>query len=129
MNQAKTAIDVYRKDIAPTLHGRQLFVRQQLVAFIDEFGQSPTALELLRFVAAQFPQRTFDCNSIRPRLRECWEQGWVKHGEKRTCAVSGKVVLTWQASTPKPPDIVPIPQRLNLEVSSDHTATGGSHGS
>ena len=114
MRQARTAIDVYRQDIEPTLHGRQLFVREQLEQFIDHFHIEPTALELVRFVASQFPQRQIDVNTIRPRLFEMEQQGWVQHGPKRSCSVSAKTVYTWQLSRPQPPVIEPIPQRLNF---------------
>lgn len=114
MKQAKTAVDVYRADIEPTLHGRQLFVRQQLEAFIAEYSQAPTALELVRFVASKFPQRMVDVNTIRPRLFEMEQQGWVEHGEKRQCAISGKKVYTWEPSTPRVPLPEPIPQRLEF---------------
>ena|SRR5688572_18147981 len=114
MKQAETARTVYREDILPTLHGRQLFVRQQLEAFLAEYQQAPTAKELLVFIASRFPQREFDLNSVRPRLTEMCEQGWVGHGEKRLCSITGKRVWTWTLSTPKPPTLEPIPQRLEF---------------
>lgn len=103
MRQAETAAAVYHEDIVPTLHGRQLFVRQQLEAFIETYTETPTSSELLRFICAQFPHRSFDPNSVRPRLTEMHEQGWVRHADKRRCAVTGKRVFTWACATPRPP--------------------------
>lgn len=114
MKQAETAKAVYRQDIQPTLHGRQLFVRQQLETFLVEYSQAPTALELVRFVGSKFPQRLVDVNTIRPRLFEMEQQGWVGHGEKRLCTISGKKVYTWEPTTPKPPALEPVPQRLEF---------------
>lgn len=115
MRQADTAKAVYHQDIEPTLHGRQLFVRQQLVAFLDQYKQEPTAKELLVFIASRFPQREFDLNSVRPRLTEMEEQGWVCHAGKRLCTVTNKRVYTWGPSTPKPPQLhEPVPQRLEF---------------
>lgn len=114
MKQAATARAVYHADIVPTLHGRQLFVRQQLVSFIDRYGQDPTALELVRFIASQFPQRLIDVNTVRPRLHEMAEQGWVSASQKRRCSVSAKTVYTWRPSEPRVPLPEPIPQRLQF---------------
>lgn len=113
MKQAATAVACYR-ELQPSLHGRQLFVRQQLEAFIDHYKQEPTAKELLVFVASRFPQKDFDLNSVRPRLTEMHEQGWVCHAGKRLCTVTNKRVYTWGLSTPKPPALEPVPQRLNF---------------
>jgi hypothetical protein len=114
MKQASTAIAVYHESIEPTLQARQVFVREQLVQFIQQVGLHPTALELLRFIASQHPQHRFDANSVRPRLTEMHAQGWVEHSGKRTCAVTGKLVLTWRPSTPRVPLPDPIPQRLTF---------------
>lgn len=108
MRQASTAAAVYHEDIQPTLHGRQLFVRQQLAAFIEKYADTPTASELLRFICASFPHRSFDPNSVRPRLTELHEQGWVRHANKRRCAVTAKRVYTWACATPQ----VPEPERV-----------------
>jgi len=113
MRQASTAIASYR-DLVPTLHGRQLFVRQQLVSFIATYQQDPTALELVRFIAAQYPQRLIDVNTVRPRLHEMKDQGWVQASDKRPCSVSHKRVYTWHPSEPRVPLPEPIPQRLNF---------------
>lgn len=113
MKQAPTAIAVYH-ELEPTLGKRQIFIREQLEAFLVEYEQAPTALELLRFIAARFPLRQFDCNSVRPRLNEPEKFGWVAHGKKRLCTVTGKKVWTWTLSTPKPPTLEPVPQRLNF---------------
>lgn len=110
-----TSAQVFHEDIEPTLHGRQLFVRQQLEAFIAEYSQAPTALELVRFVAATFPQRQVDVNTIRPRLFEMEQQGFVGHAAKRKCTISGKTSYTWEPTTPKPPQRPePVPQRLPM---------------
>lgn len=116
MRQAQTAVYVYRQDVQPTLHGRQLFVRQHLVGFIERLRYSPTSLELVRYVASQYPQRLVDVNTIRPRLKEMADQGWVRHGEKRRCSISKKNVYTWEPSEPKPPAPIrePEPQRLEF---------------
>lgn len=115
MRQVSTAIAVYHQDIQPSLHGRQLFVRQELDAFIQQYDQAPTALELLRFVASRHLERHFDPNSVRPRLTEMWEQGWVAHGSKRECSISGKTVFTWVLSKPRAPTLTePEPQRLRF---------------
>lgn len=111
MKQRDTARAVYR-EIEKTLHGRQLFVRQQLVWFIREFATHPTALELVRYIASQFPQRLIDVNTVRPRLHEMVEQGWVKASEKRLCSISQKRVYTWAPSEPRVPLPEPIAQRL-----------------
>lgn len=111
--QVATAIAVYR-ELEPQLHGRQLFVRQQLELFLNTYPYAPTALELLRFVSENFPTFRFDPNSVRPRLRELWEQGWVQHGDPRPCRISGKRVLTWQPSMPRVPVAEPVPQRLEF---------------
>lgn len=112
--QAETAIAVYRQDIQPTLQGRQLFVRQQLVAFIEHYQQEPTSKELLVFIASRFPQDEFDLNTVRPRLTEMHEQGWVCHAGKRDCSVTHKRVYTWGVATPRVPLPEPIPQRLQF---------------
>lgn len=103
VRQAPTAIATYHV-LEPTLRGRQLFVRSLLDAFRDEYGIWPTAKELLWFAVAGYPEaRHFDPNSVRPRLFELHEQGWVAHGPKRTCSVTGKTVITWMSATPRPP--------------------------
>lgn len=115
MRQAATAIAVYRQDIEPTLHGRQLFVRFQLEQFIAKYAQAPTGLELVRFVASRYPHQHIDVNVIRPRLFEMEQQGWVRHGAKRVCSISGKRVWTWEPATPTPPVLrEPEPQSLNF---------------
>jgi hypothetical protein len=112
--QAETAVDVYRTDILPTLHGRQLFVRQELGLFITHYHTQPTAKELLVFIASRYPQNEFDLNTVRPRLTEMFEQGWVGHGAKRVCTITHKTVYTWEPTTPQPPLVEPIPQRLQF---------------
>lgn len=114
MRQARTAIDVYRRDIQPTLHGRQLFVREQLVAFTEIYQCDPTAKELLVFIASRFPQDQVDLNTVRPRLTEMFEQGWVGHGGKRSCTVTHKTVFTWRPTTPQPPAVDPVPQHFQF---------------
>lgn len=105
MNQAQTAITVYRDDIEPTAKRRQRFVREHLVSYLQSRPrfprpQFPTALELLAYIQKQYPDGRYDVNSVRPRLSELEAQGLVQHGEKRRCTVSGKVVYTWVPSTP-----------------------------
>lgn len=95
MRQADTAAAVYRQDIQPTLNTRQQFVREELCAFIAQKHFTPTALELLRFMAHRYPDRYLDPNSVRPRLNEMETMGLVRHGVKRSCDVSGKTVMTW----------------------------------
>lgn len=114
MKQAQTAIVVYHEAIRPTLHGRQLFVRDQLERFCREYDYRPTAGELVRYVAAKFPHRLIDVNTIRPRLTEMHEQGWVSHAGKRICSVTGKRVYTWRVSAPQPPVREPQPQSLQF---------------
>src|SRR6266850_743503 len=101
MRQAPTAIAAYR-DLEPTLRGRQRFVRALVATFRDEYDVWPTAKELLRFAVARYPEaQHFDPNSVRPRLFELHEQGWMEHGPKRRCSVTGKTVITWRSSTPR----------------------------
>jgi hypothetical protein len=114
MRQASTACTVYHHDILPTLHGRQLFVRNELVLFIQQYHVQPTAKELLVFIASRFQQAQFDLNTVRPRLTEMHEQGWVGHAGKRTCTVTKKTVYTWEPTTPRPPHVEPSPQRLQF---------------
>lgn len=114
MRQAAHASAVFHHDIEPTLKGRQAFIRAQLDAFITEYRQDPTALELVRYIASQFPQRLIDVNTVRPRLHEMAEQGWVSASQKRRCSVSGKTVYTWRPSEPRVPLPEPIPQRLEF---------------
>ena len=95
--------------------GRQLWVREQLARFIEQYGYEPTALELLRFVAAGFDHPSqCDVNTVRPRLTELHDQGWVARADKRTCTVSNVRVYTWRLATPRPPEPYrePIAQRL-----------------
>jgi hypothetical protein len=100
---APTAIAAYR-EIQPTLCARQCFVRSLLEAFHAEYDTWPTAKELLRFPVARYVEaRAIDPNSVRPRLFELHEQGYVAHGPKRRCCVTGKTVVTWQVATPRPP--------------------------
>lgn len=106
MKQALTAVQVYRQDIEPDLARRQQFVKEELAAFHRMTKKWPTALELLRFAVQrqiiEFGERmapgpnTYDVNTIRPRLTELWEQGWVSRDDKRTCSVSGKTVFVWE---------------------------------
>ena len=107
MKQAPTAIQQYHARIVPTLKRRQAFVRQQLVAFLEQYQQGPTSAELLAFVQARNSGR-YDCNTIRPRLTELEQLGWVRHGVKRRCGASGSVALTWEPSTPQPPQQQPF---------------------
>ncbi len=103
MKQADTARQVYHETIEPTLLGRQRFVRGELLQYVATHHTAPTAKELLRFVAARYPETEFDPNHVRPRLFELNEQGWVVKGMKRHCTVTGKCVYTWLPSTPTPP--------------------------
>ena len=95
----------------PTLHGRQLFVRQQLVWFIRKYEIYPTALELVRYIASQYPHRWVDVN-VRPRLKELADQGWVRACDKRECSVSRKRAYVWAPSEPHVSFPEPVPQRL-----------------
>lgn len=115
MKQARTAIDVYHRDILPTLEARQLFVRQYLQDYIQSFRHAPTGLELVRFIREACPDQLIDVNTVRPRCTEMEAVGWVKHGPKRRCLVSGKNVWTWELSTPRVSLPEPIPQRLQFE--------------
>lgn len=114
MRQARTAIDVYRHDIRPTLQGRQLFVRQQLEQFIIQYNVDPTAKELLVYIASKFPQAAFDLNTVRPRLTEMHEQGWVCHAGKRICRVTSRCVYTWGLSKPRPPSMGAVQKQLGF---------------
>lgn len=96
MKQAQTAVDVYRSDIFPDLARRQAFVKDELAVFFNTYGEWPTARELLRSATARHPRAVDDVNSIRPRLNELWEQGWVARYDKRLCRVSGKRVFVWE---------------------------------
>lgn len=96
MKQALTAVQVYRQDIEPDLARRQQFVKEELAAFYRMRQQWPTGRELLRFTTARYPAGQFDVNSIRPRLFELRDQGWVTSYDKRTCLVSGKTVFVWE---------------------------------
>lgn len=113
--QPDTALDA-RRALEPTLSQRQQFVRAQLVAFHAQYACWPTALELLRLVTSQQAYRHFDVNSIRPRLFELEEQGYVAHGVKRPCAVSGKRVYTWVATTPTPLRVEDLSQARQVEM-------------
>ena len=112
MKQRDTARAVYHAEIKPTLHGRQLFVRQQLTWFVRKFEIYPTALELVRFIASQYPHRWVDVNTVRPRISELVEQGWVQACGKRECSVSRKRVYVWRPSEPHIAFPEPTPQRL-----------------
>ncbi len=102
MRQAATAIAAYH-EIEPTLAARQQFVRELLAGFHLRHHDWPTANELLRYAVTSFPAAaSFDVNSIRPRLFELEVQGYVQHGPKRACGITGKTVWTWIASTPQP---------------------------
>ena len=101
MKQAQTAIEVYHHDIEPDLARRQQFVRDELQAFHRAHHYWPTALELLRHAVQRerihFAETGrfygYDVNTIRPRLTELWQQGWVARHDKRPCAISGKTVF------------------------------------
>lgn len=102
MKQADTAIASYR-DLVPMLSERQSTVRGLLREFREQYGTWPTARELLRFATTTHVVcRGFDVNSIRPRLFELNEIGYVAKGPKRECAVSRKTVYTWLVTAPAP---------------------------
>lgn len=114
--QPDTAIASYR-DVSQTLGERQRLVRELLTECRDRYGCWPTSLELLRYAVATREQcRRFDVNAIRPRLFELHEQGYVVHGVKRTCTVSGKRVYTWIATTPQPPQYGDFAQARQVEM-------------
>jgi hypothetical protein len=102
VNQADTAIQSYRQ-IEPTLADRQQFVRDLVERYSVVFHHAPTGLELLRYASGLYPDRSFDVNTIRPRLFELEQQGWVQKGKKRECSISRKTVYTWKLSRPVAP--------------------------
>lgn len=103
MKQADTARAVYHRDIEPTLEARQKFVRDHLRAYLEEYAQAPTGLELLAFAQRRCPTQRLDVNTIRPRLTELHDRGLVRMGEKRRCRESGKRVFTWELAEPAKP--------------------------
>jgi len=107
MHQAQTSVAHYHAEVLPTLKRRQTFVRQQLVRFVDRYHFHPTSAELLRFVQAT-NMGHYDVNTIRPRLCELEASGWVRHGVKRSCAVTKATALTWVPSSPQPPTQAPL---------------------
>lgn len=114
--QPDTAIAA-RRAIEPTLTTRQAFIREQLGHYRTRYGCWPTGLELLRFITATVAScRHFDVNSVRPRLFELAEQGYVGHGVKRACAVSGKVVYTWVVTEPQAPAYADLSQARQVEL-------------
>lgn len=114
--QPETAINA-RRAIEPTLTTRQTFIREQLGHYRTRYGCWPTGLELLRFIVATVTSAGhFDVNSVRPRLFELEEQGYVGHGVKRTCAISGKVVYTWLVTEPKPPAYADLAKARQVEL-------------
>lgn len=92
--QRATARAVYALD-RERLEGRQGQILRILAAHWNAKQVSPTALELLTWALAQ-GESLFDVNSLRPRLHELCERGLVTAGEKRRCAISGKVVHVWR---------------------------------
>lgn len=114
--QAETAIAAYR-DLEPVLNERQQQVRRLLAEFQAKYDCWPTALELLRYATATYAAcRNFDVNSIRPRLFELHEQGYVAHGAKRKCVVSDKRVYTWVATRPVAPRYDDLAQARQVEL-------------
>lgn len=114
--QPDTAIAA-RRAIEPTLTTRQTFIREQLAHYRTRYGCWPTGLELLRFITSTVESsRHFDVNSVRPRLHELEAHGYVGHGVKRACAVSGKVVYTWVITEPTPPRYEDLSQARQLEM-------------
>ncbi len=115
-HQAETAIAAYR-DLADVLNERQQLVRGLLREYHAAYDCWPTALELLRYATATYDTcRSFDVNSIRPRLFELHEQGYAGHGVKRPCAVSGKTVYTWVATQPVAPHYTDLAQARQVEL-------------
>jgi len=115
-HQPDTAINA-RRALEPTLTARQAFIREQLGFYRARYGCWPTGLELLRFIVATVESsRHFDVNSVRPRLHELEAQGYVGHGVKRACAVSGKVVYTWVVTTPTAPAFTDLSHARQLEM-------------
>lgn len=115
-HQPSTAIAA-RRAIEPTLSVRQAFVREQLGHYRARYGCWPTGLELLRFIVATVQSAGhFDVNSVRPRLHELEAQGYVGHGVKRVCAVSGKVVYTWVVTEPQAPAFEDLSHARQLEM-------------
>jgi len=114
--QPSTAIAA-RRAIEDSLTARQVFIRTQLGLYRERYGCWPTGLELLRFIVATVPScGYFDVNSVRPRLHELAEQGYVGHGVKRACAVSGKVVMTWVVTEPLAPAFADLSRARQLEM-------------
>lgn len=63
--------------------------------------KAPTAYELVSRMLQDGD--AFDLNSVRPRLTEMYEKGYVRRLGKRTCSVTGRLVYTWQAVPARPP--------------------------
>lgn len=114
--QAETAI-AQRRAIEPTLTKRQQFIREQLGHYRAHYGCWPTALELLRFITGTHAACAhFDVNSVRPRLHELRQQGYVGNGVTRKCSVSGVQVFTWVVTEPTPPRYEDLSQARQLEM-------------
>jgi hypothetical protein len=82
-------------DILATRRTRELAVLQGLRAYEQQYGEAPSAYELLEFLRSDNP--VIDVNFVRPRLSEMKDAGRVTTNGKRRCAVTGKQVFTWRA--------------------------------
>ncbi len=62
-------------------------------------GPAPTSLELAK--ASHYPLRDWQLHKLNVRigLSDAKRKGLVANSEKRHCAVSGKLSLTWKVST------------------------------
>jgi len=84
------------REIAATLSRRQGEVRVLLQEYRAAHHDGPTAAELLAFARRMHPAYAcWDVNSVRPRLTEMQATHEVTTGEKRRCAITGKLAYTW----------------------------------
>ena len=96
MKRVRTTSAAVYRDLQPSLQRRESIVLDALKTWR---GQPPTGYELTK--ALQEQGDAFDVNAVRPRLTSLQEKGLVATGEKRTCTVTGRTVLTWVITVPR----------------------------